>query len=63
MKVSQRKIVKEGLWENTPVGDLDVLRLTPVNHFLDCDCDSGLNIYKLQSVLFFNGAFVEGCLQ
>lgn len=51
--MSQRRNVTGGLWEHTPVGDLDVLHLTPVDHlvFLDCDCGSGPN-YFVVSVFF-----------
>lgn len=33
-RVSQRRNVTGGLWEHTPVGDLDVLHLTPVDHLV-----------------------------
>lgn len=32
--MSQRRNVTQGLWENTPVGNLDVLHLTPVDHLV-----------------------------
>lgn len=31
-KVSQRMNVTGGLWENTPVGDLDALQIMPMDH-------------------------------